>query len=142
MSAPNNAEYREAFALFDKKGTGQVPRESLGELLRSLGQNPTQAEVGTLQTNLGATFDYDTFLQILNRPDGWKPAGTADEFIKGFQVFDKAGNGFIGAGELRYVLTQLGEKMTDEEVDELLKGFPVTDGQINYHSFVRSILAQ
>lgn len=48
-----------------------------------------------------------------------------DEFIKGFQVFDKAGNGFIGAGELRYVLTQLGEKMTDEEVDELLKGFPV-----------------
>lgn len=49
----------------------------------------------------------------------------ADEFIKGFQVFDKAGNGFIGAGELRYVLTQLGEKMTDEEVDELLKGFPV-----------------
>ena len=49
----------------------------------------------------------------------------SDEFIKGFQVFDKAGNGFIGAGELRYVLTQLGEKMTDDEVDELLKGFPV-----------------
>jgi hypothetical protein len=49
----------------------------------------------------------------------------ADEFIKGFQVFDKAGNGFIGAGELRYVLTQLGEKMSDDEVDELLKGFPV-----------------
>lgn len=48
-----------------------------------------------------------------------------EEFIKGFQVFDKVGNGFIGAGELRYVLTQLGEKMTDEEVDELLKGFPV-----------------
>jgi len=46
----------------------------------------------------------------------------AEEFIRGFQVFDKEGNGFIGAGELRYVLTQLGEKMSDEEVDELLKG--------------------
>lgn len=45
-----------------------------------------------------------------------------EEFIRGFQVFDKEGNGFIGAGELRYVLTQLGEKMSDEEVDELLKG--------------------
>ncbi|GFZ48226.1 Myosin regulatory light chain cdc4 [Saitozyma sp. JCM 24511] len=135
-------QYREAFALFDKRGTGQVPRESLGELLRSLGQNPTQAEVSELERSVGTTFGYDQFLQILNRPDGWKPAGTADEFIKGFQVFDKAGNGFIGAGELRYVLTQLGEKMSDEEVDELLKGFPVQDGQINYHSFVRSILAQ
>ena len=30
-----------------------------------------------------------------------------------------------GAGELRYVLTQLGEKMSDEEVDELLKGVQV-----------------
>ncbi len=47
---------------------------------------------------------------------------SAEEFIRGFQVFDKEGNGFIGAGELRYVLTQLGEKMSDEEVDELLKG--------------------
>jgi Ca2+-binding EF-hand superfamily protein len=50
---------------------------------------------------------------------------TIEEFIRGFQVFDKEGNGFIGAGELRYVLTQLGEKMTDEEVDELLKGVQV-----------------
>nr|XP_019051229.1 myosin regulatory light chain cdc4 [Kwoniella bestiolae CBS 10118]OCF30159.1 myosin regulatory light chain cdc4 [Kwoniella bestiolae CBS 10118] len=139
----NQTEYREAFALFDKRGTGQVPRESLGELLRSLGQNPTQAEVQGLEQGLnGSSFGYEEFLNVLNRPDGWKPAGTADEFIKGFQVFDKSGNGFIGAGELRYVLTQLGEKMSDEEVDELLKGFPVQDGQINYHSFVRSILAQ
>lgn len=49
----------------------------------------------------------------------------SDEFIRGFQVFDKEGNGYIGAGELRYVLTQLGEKMTDEEVDELLKGVQI-----------------
>ena len=50
---------------------------------------------------------------------------SAEEFIRGFQVFDKEGNGFIGAGELRYVLTQLGEKMSDEEVDELLKGVQI-----------------
>ena len=34
--------------MFDKKGTGAVPRESLGDLLRSLGQNPTQAEVADI----------------------------------------------------------------------------------------------
>ena len=53
--ARNFAEYREAFALFDKRGTGQVPRGSLGELLRSLGQNPTQAEVSQLEQSIGAT---------------------------------------------------------------------------------------
>ncbi|KAG8835474.1 hypothetical protein FRC17_003041 [Serendipita sp. 399] len=142
----NNAEYKEAFALFDKKGTGTVPRETLGDLLRALGQNPTQAEVAeivnkapregeqrpmivALLRNKRMTIyhqvDYKTFLSILNRPDGFKPAGTPEEFIRGFQVFDKEGNGYIGAGELRYVLTQLGEKMTDEEVDELLKGVQI-----------------
>ncbi|KAJ9098753.1 hypothetical protein QFC21_004401 [Naganishia friedmannii] len=147
-------KYQEAFALFDKRGQGRIPRESLGELLRSLGQNPTQAEVRELGGKIGPTFDYNEFFAILNRPDGWRPAGTEDEFVKGFQVFDKEGRGRIGVGELRYVLTQLGEKMSDEEVDELLKGFPVnvvaemgffaadSDGQIDYVQFVRSILSQ
>ncbi|KAL0575711.1 myosin II light chain [Marasmius crinis-equi] len=158
----DNAEYKEAFALFDKKGTGAVPRETLGDLLRALGQNPTQAEVQEIVNAAPRDVDYKTFLTILNRPDGFKPAGTpgksthksrsdnhfssldiAEEFIRGFQVFDKEGNGFIGAGELRYVLTQLGEKMSDEEVDELLKGVQVgPDGNVNYESFVRTILSQ
>ncbi|ELU39790.1 myosin regulatory light chain cdc4 [Rhizoctonia solani AG-1 IA] len=136
-------EYKEAFALFDKRGTGFVPREQIGDLLRALGQNPTQGEVAEIASNAPREVDYKTFLAILNRPDGFKPAGTpgkhiftclyatdlfmiaTEEFIRGFQVFDKEGNGFIGAGELRYVLTQLGEKMTDEEVDELLKGVQI-----------------
>jgi len=58
---------------------------------------------------------------LLINPGFW----AVEEFIRGFQVFDKEGNGYIGAGELRYVLTQLGEKMTDEEVDELLKGVQI-----------------
>jgi len=44
----DNAEYKEAFALFDKCGTGAVPRDTLGDLLRALGQNPTQAEVAEI----------------------------------------------------------------------------------------------
>jgi len=139
----DNAEYKEAFALFDKKGSGAIPRETLGDILRALGQNPTQAEVAELQASAPRDVDYATFLKILNRPDGFKPAGTAEEFIRGFQVFDKEGNGYIGAGELRYVLTQLGEKMSDDEVDELLKGVQIgADGNVNYESFVRTILSQ
>jgi len=138
----DNAEWKEAFALFDKKGTGAVPRETLGDLLRALGQNPTQAEVADIVASAPRDVDYKTFLSILTRPYGFKPAGTLDEFIRGFQVFDKEGNGYIGAGELRYVLTQLGEKMTDEEVDELLKGVQIgPDGNVNYENFTRMILS-
>ena len=44
-----------------------------------------------------------------------------DEFIRGFQIFDKDGKGTIGLGELRYILTNIGEKFTDEEFEEFQK---------------------
>jgi Ca2+-binding EF-hand superfamily protein len=40
--------------------------------------------------------------------------------------------GYIGVGQLKYILTNLGEKMTDEEVDELLKAVDTSSGQVNY----------
>lgn len=55
-------EYKEAFALFDKKGTGAIPRESLGDLLRALGQNPTQAEVQELVASAGGRDSGSTHL--------------------------------------------------------------------------------
>ena len=48
-------------------------------------------------------------------------------------VFDKDGNGFISAAELRHVMTNLGEKLTDEEIDEMIKEASVDDaGMVNY----------
>lgn len=40
--------------------------------------------------------------------------------------------GFIGVGQLKYILTNLGEKMSDDEVDELLKAVDTSSGQVNY----------
>lgn len=41
--------------------------------------------------------------------------------------------GYIGVGQLRYILTNLGEKMSDDEVDELLKAVDTSSGEINYN---------
>lgn len=113
-------------------------------MLRAVGQNPTLAEVAELQRELpGDDFDYKTYEKIINRPDGFKPLGLPEEYIKGFQVFDKEKTGYIGVGELRYILTSIGEKLSDSEVDELLKGVNVTsDGNVDYVEFVKSILDQ
>lgn len=46
-------EAKEAFALFDKRGAQSIPQESLGDVLRALGQNPTQKQVQELAATTG-----------------------------------------------------------------------------------------
>jgi Ca2+-binding EF-hand superfamily protein len=48
-----STNYKEAFSLFDKRGAGKVTLESLGDLLRACGQNPTLAEIADLEKSLG-----------------------------------------------------------------------------------------
>jgi Ca2+-binding EF-hand superfamily protein len=89
---------------------------------------------------MGYTVDFETFSKILNRPGGFRDPGEPEEYCRGFQVFDKDMTGFIGVGQLRYILTNLGEKMSDEEVDELLKAVDTSSGEINYTGMFYSSL--
>ncbi|KAF2864536.1 putative cytokinesis EF-hand protein Cdc4 [Piedraia hortae CBS 480.64] len=139
--AAQSTNFKEAFALFDKRGQGRVQRDSLGDLLRACGQNPTLAEIRDLEAQVGGEVDFDSFTRILNRPGGFRDPGPAEEYCRGFQVFDKDLTGFIGVGQFRYILTNLGEKMSDEEVDELLKAVDTSSGELNYVDMVKTILA-
>jgi Ca2+-binding EF-hand superfamily protein len=85
------------------------------------------------------TVDFDNFQRVLNRPGGFRDPGEPEEYCRGFQVFDKELTGFIGVGQFRYILTNLGEKMSDEEVDELLKAVDTSSGELNYMGELLSI---
>ena len=133
------AEFKEAFSLFDKDGDGTVTTKELGTVMRSLGQNPTEAELQDMINEVDAdgngTIDFPEFLSLMARK--MKDTDTEEELVEAFKVFDRDGNGFISAAELRHVMTNLGEKLTDEEVDEMIREADVDgDGQINYEEIV------
>jgi calmodulin len=73
-----------------------------------------------------------------------KDTDSEEEIREAFRVFDKDGNGFISAAELRHVMTNLGEKLTDEEVDEMIREADIDgDGQVNYEGeFIQSFVTQ
>jgi len=113
--------------------------------MRSLGQNPTEAELQDMINEVDAdgngTIDFPEFLNLMARK--MKDADSEEELKEAFRVFDKDQNGFISAAELRHVMTNLGEKLTDEEVDEMIREADVDgDGQINYDEFVKVMMAK
>jgi Ca2+-binding EF-hand superfamily protein len=60
--AQASTNYKEAFALFDKRGNGRVTIDSLGDLLRACGQNPTLSEIRDLEKNVGGDCELTPFI--------------------------------------------------------------------------------
>ncbi|KAF7462401.1 Hypothetical predicted protein [Marmota monax] len=66
-----------------------------------------------------------------------KDTDSEEEIREAFCVFDMDGNGYISAAELHRVRTNHGEKLTDEEVDEMRREADIDgDGQVNYEEFI------
>lgn len=143
MATPEQKEkWQEAFNLFDKEGNKTINSSDLGTVVRSLGLNPTQAEIKEWQSSLGsAQIGFDSFCDLMVQKQGTTDSET--EVIEAFRVFDKEGNGTISANELKHVLTTLGEKLTDSEVDEVIKEADVDgNGHINYSNYVKMMMSQ
>uniref|UniRef100_A0A8C9PU37 EF-hand domain-containing protein n=1 Tax=Spermophilus dauricus TaxID=99837 RepID=A0A8C9PU37_SPEDA len=120
------AEFKEAFPLFDKDGNGTITTKELATVMWSLGQNPTEAELQDMINEVDAdgigTIDFPEFLLTMMARK-MKDADSKEEIREALCVFDKEGNGYINAAELHHVMTNLGEKLTDEEVDEMIGEF-------------------
>uniref|UniRef100_A0A646QDE0 Calglandulin n=1 Tax=Hemiscolopendra marginata TaxID=943146 RepID=A0A646QDE0_9MYRI len=133
------AEFKEAFMLFDKDEDGTITSSELGVVMRSLGQRPSETElrdmVNEVDIDGNGTIEFNEFLQMMSKK--MKDSDSEEELREAFRVFDKNGDGFISASELRHVMTNLGEKLTDEEVDDMIKEADMDgDGLVNYEEFV------
>lgn len=64
--------------------------------------------------------------------------------MEGFKTYDREGQGYVSGGEIRTVLSLMGERLTDNEVDEILKATETQedlDGNIKYEEFIKKTMA-
>jgi calmodulin len=137
--------FKEAFNLFDKDGEGFINTNELASVLRSLGQNNTEAELQEMISEIdidgNGSIDFPEFLTMMARKMK-ENNNIKDEIHEIFKVFDKEGNGFISVAELSHVMISLGEELTEEEVKEMIKEADIDgDGQVSYEDFKKFYLS-
>ncbi|KAJ8256019.1 hypothetical protein COCON_G00198830 [Conger conger] len=147
FSADQMDDYKEAFGLFDRVGDSKISFDQVADIMRALGQNPTNKAVNKILGNPSAEemankrIDFEGFLPMLQTVVNDPQKGTFDDYVEGLRVFDKEGNGTVMGAELRIVLQTLGEKMKEAEIDALMQGQEDENGCVNYEAFVKHIMS-
>ncbi|XP_046839364.1 myosin-2 essential light chain-like [Xenia sp. Carnegie-2017] len=135
---------KDAIDLYDTMGDGKVDSSALADILRAIGENPTESEVQKFLVQLDPSgnkrITHEDLIPIALSCKQKSRKVKPQEFVECLRVFDKDCSGNISCAEHRQVLTTLGDKLTIEDVDMLTSGLE-QKGQVNYEEFVRSVMS-
>ena len=133
-------EYQEIFDSYDVNGNGVIDKKEMEAVLERLGQPATSKQIQKVFDELGSTsqqITFDEFIEFIKKYHLSKNKNSTDEIIGAFQVFDKNHNGVLSLSEFKHILMDLGQKFTEEEVNEIFNESDLNkDGNINYKEFV------
>lgn len=106
--------------------------------MRNMGQNPTEAELKQMISEVDADgnglIDFAEFVTLMARK--MNNTDKDAEIKEAFNVFDKDGSGKISKDELRSIMKSLGEDLTDEEITQMISEADTNgDGEIDYEEF-------
>ncbi|KAL8272474.1 hypothetical protein Esti_003597 [Eimeria stiedai] len=141
--------FKTAFGIFDSDGDGYVTCEEFIKLFRSVGQSPSEATLKEIIENYDSEktgkIGFHTFLQICESPY-FADTIKEERLVECFRVFDEDALGKINVAELRFILQQLGEPLTDDEADRFVDwALKVPDaisdrGMLDYDVIARELM--
>ncbi len=135
-------EYKAAFTLFDIDNNGTLDEQELGSLMRSLGQNFSNAELKEItkdMNNKKINLEFHEFLEIM--AEYRKENDDKSKLIKAFRYFDRNNTGYIEFQEFKHVLTSIAEKLNHDEIEKLEEiARADQDGKFNYKELVKNMI--
>ncbi|NXV52459.1 CETN2 protein, partial [Uria aalge] len=137
-------ELREVFELFDRDGSGLMDTLSVFSFwqitVKALGCELRKEEVRRIVSEFSeegsGKLNFKSFLQVMTQKMA-EPC-LEKEIWRAFKVFDCDGTGKISFENLKVVASEVGEDITDEELQEMIDEADVDgDGEVNRQEFLR-----
>jgi centrin-1 len=140
LTEEQKQEIKEAFDLFDTDGSGTIDAKELKVAMRALGFEPKKEEIRKMIADVdkdgSGVIDYTEFLDMMTSKMAERDP--REEMIKAFRLFDDDETGKISFKNLKRVAKELGENMTDEEIQEMIdEADRDGDGEISEEEFMR-----
>ncbi len=140
LTEEQRQEIREAFDLFDTDGSGSIDAKELKVAMRALGFEPKKEEVkkmiSDVDTDGSGTIGFDDFMALMTVKMAERDP--REEIMKAFRLFDEDETGKITFKNLKRVAKELGETITDEELQEMIdEADRDGDGEVNEEEFFR-----
>ncbi|XP_031722781.1 caltractin isoform X2 [Anarrhichthys ocellatus] len=140
LTEEQKQEVKEAFDLFDTDGSGTIDVKELKVAMRALGFEPKKEEIRKMIADIdkvgSGTIDFNDFLHMMTVKMSEKDS--KEEIMKAFRLFDDDGTGTITFKNLKRVAKELGENLTDEELQEMIDEADQNDnGEVDEHEFLR-----
>ncbi|KAK9085278.1 hypothetical protein Sjap_025689 [Stephania japonica] len=138
-SSTQAKELEVVFKKFDANGDRKISMSELGSIMRSLGHNASEEELGKMMRE--ADLDGDGFIDLNEfiemNTKGVESTDEMEDLRNAFMVFDVDKNGVISVEELHRVLGKLGERSSIDDCKRMIRGVDSDgDGQINFDEFL------
>eukprot|EP00929_Paragymnodinium_shiwhaense_P103893 TRINITY_DN6774_c0_g1_i2.p1 TRINITY_DN6774_c0_g1~~TRINITY_DN6774_c0_g1_i2.p1 ORF type:complete len:153 (-),score=79.77 TRINITY_DN6774_c0_g1_i2:181-639(-) len=115
--------YRGVFESFDADGSGAIDTDELKKAFEALGTKLSDKDVADMIKEVdedgSGEIDFDEFLLVVARQ--MESVDQEDELLEAFKVFDRDGDGYIKASELFRAMKLFGEKLSEEDCEEIVK---------------------
>ena len=135
------AEYKEAFDLFDKDGSGSIDVNEIVKIMKNFGypmkKSEAQKLIAEIDDNGDGELDFEEFVTLMEKQTSYVDETDEDLVLKAFKAFDRDLDGKITNNEFKYILTQMGQegdKLTEDELNYLFNESKLDkNGILNYH---------
>lgn len=119
---------------------GTIDAKELKVAMRALGFEPKKEEIKKMISDIdkdgSGTIDFSEFLEMMTSK--MSERDSREEILKAFRLFDDDETGKISFRNLKRVAKELGENMTDEELQEMIdEADRDGDGEISEDEFLR-----
>ncbi|CAK9292839.1 unnamed protein product [Gordionus sp. m RMFG-2023] len=118
-------EFKEAFTMIDQDRDGFISKEDLKDMYASLGKDARDKDLEEMLSEAPGPINFTMFLTLFG--DKLSGTDTEDVIRNAFKIIDEKGEGKIKEAVMKDYLTGMGERMTHDEVSDLLKNAPFTE---------------